>query len=123
MNLMLQIAAVLAVCLAGEWISSFLPIPVPSSVVSMVVLFILLMIKAVKAEHIRHFSGFLLKNMGFFFIPAGVGLVESFAGFSEHLIQLIIICAVNTLLTFCAAAFTVTGVINLQRKWERRRRK
>ena len=78
MAILTQIGVVLGVCLVGELVAQVLPFPFPSSVIAMVLLFVLLCAKVIKPHHIRQKGDFLLKNMAFFFIPAGVGILENF---------------------------------------------
>lgn len=112
-KLLMQIGIVLGICLVGEGVAHYLPIPIPSSVVSMVILFVLLS-TVLKLEYIREKTDFLLKNMAFFFIPAGVGIMAQFDVLRENLFPLVVICIVTTLLTFLATAYTVRGVAALQ---------
>lgn len=44
----------------------------------MILLFILLCVHILKVDHIREKSDFLLENMAFFFIPAGVSIINLF---------------------------------------------
>lgn len=122
MKILTQIGIVLGVCLVGEGISLLLPFPFPGSVIGMILLFLLLFFGILRPDHIAQKADFLLKNMAFFFIPAGVGILESFEALRGRLLILIGICALTTLLTFAATAFTVRGVMALQAALERRRK-
>ena len=114
MKMMFQIGLLFGVCLVGQLISVFLPVPFPGSVLSMIILFVLLFSGVVKVDHIRQKADFLLKNMAFFFIPAGVGILLSFDLIKNRILPLLIIVVVTTILTFGATALTVQGVIALQ---------
>lgn len=116
MKIILQIGVVLAICLLGEGISLLLPIPFPGSVIAMILLFLLLLSGLLRPEHIRQKSDFLLQNMAFFFIPAGVGIVEYAEDLLPFLLPLLLICVITTVLTFAASAFTAKLVIHLQEK-------
>lgn len=116
MEILRQIGVILGVCLVGVLLSSFLPIPVPASVLGMVLLFVLLCLRVVKPRHIDKSSDFLLRNMSFFFIPASVGIMEYYTLVKDHLISLLLVCLITTILTFAAAAYTVTAVIRLQER-------
>lgn len=116
MKLIMQIGIVFAICLLGEVVVKFFPIPFPSSVMSMVILFLLLLFKILKTEHIHQKTNFLLKNMAFFFIPAGVGMMENFEVIKETWWQLLLICLITVVLTFWATAYTVKAVILLQNR-------
>ena len=116
MRILFQLAIVFGLCLVGQFISDILPIAIPASIISLVLLLLLLLIKAVKPRQIQEISEFLLKNMAFLFIPAGVSVVEQYTYLQGHILVLALICIITTLLTFLVAAFTVTGVMRLQEK-------
>lgn len=116
MKMILQIGVVLGICLLGEGISLLLPIPFPGSVIAMVLLFLLLLSRVLRPDHIRQKSDFLLQNMAFFFIPAGVGIIEYAEELLPFLLPLLLICLITTILTFAASALTATLVIHIQQK-------
>lgn len=116
MKMILQIGVVLGICLLGEGISLLLPIPFPGSVIAMVLLFLLLLSRVLRPDHIRQKSDFLLQNMAFFFIPAGVGIMEYAEELLPFLLPLLLICLITTILTFAASALTATLVIHIQQK-------
>ncbi len=120
MKLMIQIGLVFAVCLVGEGASAALPFPFPASVISMLIL-LLLLLTVLKVEHIREKTDFLLKNMSFFFIPAGVGIMGQFDVLRQNLFPLLVILVVSTLLTFAVTAYTVRAVICLQERFRSKR--
>lgn len=71
-----QIGILFLVSLLGEWITQFLHLPVPGSVVGMILLFGLLCGGILKIGQIQQVSDFLLKHMAFFFVPVAVGLMN-----------------------------------------------
>lgn len=119
MKIILQIGAVLAICLLGEGVSLLLPIPFPGSVISMILLFLLLLGRIVKVPQIQQTAEFLTGNMAFFFIPAGVGILENWELLAQNLAALAVIAVITTFLTFAATAYTVRAVM----AWQERRRK
>jgi holin-like protein len=116
MKILIQIGIVLGVCLAGELLSGLLPFAFPASVLSMILLFLLLSFKLLHPDHIREKADFLLKNMSFFFIPAGVAIMEQFPILSGSLLPFLLICFLSTILTFLSVALTVRLVLFLQKK-------
>ena len=114
MKILLQIGIVFLICLVGEWISAVLPFAFPGSVIAMILLFLLLLFKVLKVEHIEEKASVALNNMAFFFIPAGVGVMEYFDILGAYLVPFLVICVVSTILTFAVTAWTVTGVMRLQ---------
>lgn len=116
MKMMFQIGILFLVCLAGHAISVLLPFPVPGTVIGMILLFLLLLFKLVKADHMKPLSEFLLKNMAFFFVPAGVNILANLDLVKDKVFALAAVVVLTTILTFGATALTVQGVIRLQDK-------
>ena len=72
MKILKQIAIVFLLCWLGEVISALLPFAFPGSIVAMLLLVSCLSFSILRVEDIRGVAGFLLANMAFLFIPAGV---------------------------------------------------
>lgn len=116
MKLLTQLCILFAICLASEGIARILPFPLPSSVIAMLLLFLLLASRLVRPAHIEDAADFLLKNMGFFFIPAGVGIMERAGVLQGSILPLLLICFLTMVLTFAATAWTVKLVTRLQER-------
>ncbi len=121
MAILLQIGVVLLICLLSEIVSLLLPFPFPGSVIAMIILFILLAAGVIKVGHIRQKAELMLKNMAFFFIPAGVGIMEYFDVLKSCIVPFIVICVVSTILTFAATAGTVALIMRLQHRYRGRK--
>lgn len=119
-RLLIQIGIVFGVCLIGEGVSLLLPFAFPGSVISMILLFFLLLCKVIKVEHIKQKADFLLKNMAFFFIPAGVSIIDQVPFIKDSVLPLLLICFITTILTFFATAMTVRGVVWLQNRLKKK---
>lgn len=120
MEILTQFAIIAGICMGGDWIASLLPIPFPGSVIAMILLFILLGIKWIKEEQIQEVGDFLLKNMAFFFVPAGVSVMNYFDLLKESIVPFIFICVITLILTFAVTATTVNFVMKIQQKKENR---
>jgi holin-like protein len=118
-KLLVQIGIVFTICLVGEGIARLLPFAFPASVISMILLFLLLLSGALKVEHIREKGDFLLRNMAFFFIPSGVGLIEQTDVLRGKVLPLLAVCLITTVLTFAVSAAT----IRLVSSWQNRLKK
>lgn len=106
MKLFREALIILGIYLLGELISSLLHLPIPGSILGMVILFILLCTKIVKVDNISNVTNFLLSHLSFFFIPAGVGIMTSIGIIQSTWWQLLIVCLVTTIIII-----GVTGVI------------
>ena len=83
----------------GELISTTLSLPLPGSLVGMILLFVLLQLHIVEMEQIATVSDFLLGHLPFFFLPAGVALMASFSAMKGLWIWMLVICLVTTIIT------------------------
>ncbi len=107
MKIIIQIAIIFSICWASQIIEALLPIAFPASVIGMVLLLLLLLSGVLRVNHIREKSDFLLSNMAFFFIPAGVSVINYFDVLASALLPLLVICVVSTVLTFAVTAYAV----------------
>ncbi len=99
-------AIIFGITLAGEGLNHVLPLPVPSGVYGLFLLLVLLCIGILKLEAVEATGNFLLDIMPVLFIPASVGLMESYGDMREILIPLVVICLVST-----AVVMIVTGKV------------
>lgn len=116
MSIVKQIFVVFGVCLVGGALSALSPLPVPGSILAMLLLLALLGTGLLKEKSVRELGGFLQKHMVFFFIPAGVSLVADLELLRQSLVPFLVIGAASTFVTFGAAAGAVWLVRRLQRK-------
>ena len=82
----------------------------------MLLLLICLLAGILKVEHIREKSNFLLANMAFFFIPAGVNVINYLDILKASWLPLLVICLVTTVITFAATAFSIRLTVYLLRR-------
>lgn len=111
MKILKQILIIFSVCVAGALAGEY--IPFPSSILSLLILLVLLVSGIIKTRHIKETSEFIIENMAFFFIPAGVKIIEHFNEFSESIIPILCIVIITTVLTFAATALTVIALIKI----------
>jgi holin-like protein len=90
---------IFGIYLISEFLSGFFNLPLPGSILGMVILFVLLCTKIIKLEQVSTVSNFFLDHLAFFFIPAGVGLISAVDVIKDILPQLLIICIVTTIIT------------------------
>lgn len=60
----------------GEILNRIIKIPIPGSVIGMILLLTALLTGIIKLSQVEELSNFLLDHLAFFFIPAGVGLLS-----------------------------------------------
>lgn len=80
-----QFGIILAVTCAGEIMKYFIPLPIPGSIYGLILMFVLLLTKVIKVEHVKETGEFLIEIMPLMFIPAGVGLITSWSQLQSFL--------------------------------------
>ena len=100
----------------SQVVAAYLPFSFPSSVIGMILLFICLLAGVLKIEHIQEKADFLMENMAFFFVPAGVSVMNYFDILKSTLVPFLIICIVSTIITFAATAYSVQFVMKLMNR-------
>lgn len=119
MKILYQIAIIFGLCLLGEIVSALLIFPFPSAISAMILLSIALFSGILKIDHIKEKSDFLLSNMAFFFIPAGVKVIEHFDLIASFWWQFIVIAIASTIVVFLVTAATVTLLIKVEERGKR----
>jgi holin-like protein len=113
MKIIKQIGIIFSVCWISTVIEQLLPFAFPASVIGMILLFFCLLAGLLKVEHIREKSDFLLSNMAFFFIPAGVNVINYLDVLKANWLPLLAVCILTTVITFAATAFSVRLTLRL----------
>lgn len=84
-----QFGILLSFLAIGEFIVWFTGVPVPSSIIGMVLLTAALKAGIVKPERVERLANFLVHNLGFFFVPAGVGLMNCLGILSDQWLPIV----------------------------------
>lgn len=82
--------------LAGQLLSEWTGGHVSGNIFGMVLLFAALSLGWADAEKVRPVARFLLGSMALFFVPYGVGLIESYGILLEHLGAIVAAAVVST---------------------------
>ena len=106
MKYLKQFGIILAISFAGEVLNKVLPLPIPASIYGLVILFVLLHFGILKPGDIKETSVFLIEIMPLMFIPAAVGLLESWGVISNNLLPYIVMTFVSTVVVMA-----VSGIV------------
>lgn len=100
MKYLRQMLIILATYFIGQIIQVLFGLPVPGSVIGLILLFIALEKEIIKPEMIEDTCEFLLSNMSFLFIPAGVGLLTSLNVLKGHWVGFMAILIFSTVIVW-----------------------
>lgn len=109
-----QCGVLFAFLALGELIVWLTSVPLPSSVIGMVALAASLKTGIVKLRHVERVADFLVHNLGFFFVPAGIGIMNCLGILREQWWPIIASCVLSTIVII-----VVTGRVH---QWARHNR-
>lgn len=93
-----QVLVISIILLISRIIQSLVPIPMPASVIGLVLLFILLCTGIVKLGQVESVGTALTNNIGFLFVPAGVSVINSLGVLSTSPFLILGLIIVSTIL-------------------------
>ncbi|WP_340576977.1 antiholin-like murein hydrolase modulator LrgA [Staphylococcus aureus] len=105
-----QVIVIALVLFVSKIIESFMPIPMPASVIGLVLLFVSLCTGAVKLGEVEKVGTTLTNNIGLLFVPAGISVVNSLGVISQAPFLIIGLIIVSTILLLICTGY-VTQII------------
>ena len=116
MKYLQQFLLILCISFVGEFLKYVLPLPIPASIYGMVILFIGLLTGLIKLEQVKDVGKFLIEIMPVMFIPAAVGLMESWSVIKPSLLPYIIVIIVSTIIVMAVSGLVTQKIINNSKK-------
>ncbi len=107
MQMYLGLAIILGFLFTGQAISKLSHLPVPGSVLGMIMLTLALMSGIVKLEQVEEVGTFLIKNMSVMFIPPGVGVILYWSLVKKQFLPISVALVVSFALTIVLTAKVV----------------
>jgi holin-like protein len=104
--MIMQFLFIFGITYLGEIVSKFFGLPIPGTVLGMLLMFFLLSLEILKLNQIEKAANILLINMAIFFLPPGIKLINSLEVLKGNWIKFIFIAVITTLLTM-----VVTGKV------------
>lgn len=116
MKYLKQFGIILLISFIGEVCRHFIPLPIPASIYGLVLLFIALMTGVIKLESVKDASRFLIEIMPVMFIPAGVGLLESWGVLKPVFYPIVITVIISTIIVMVISGRVTQRVIRFDQK-------
>ena len=110
MKYLKQFGIILFISFLGEILHAVIPLPIPASIYGLVLMLSALMMHILPLSMVRNSGKFLIEIMPLMFIPAAVGLLDSWSVLRPILISVAVITVVTTVAVM-AVSGTVTQMI------------
>lgn len=101
-----RLGVILGISFLGECLHALLPLPIPAGVYGLCLMLALLCMRAIKADFLRPTAEWLIGIMPILFVPAAVGLMDSWGVLSPVLLPFVLCVTVVT-----AIVMAVTGLV------------
>ena len=119
MKFLKQFSIILFISFLGEILHTLIPLPVPASVYGLVLMLAALVTGILKLGQVRETAAFLIEIMPVMFIPAGVGLMESWSSLQPVWLPVILITILTTVLVMAVTGKVTKEMIKKEKKDER----
>lgn len=116
MKYLKQFCIILFLSFLGEALRSVIPLPIPASVYGLVLMLGALASGILKVSQVRETSEFLIEIMPVMFIPAGVGLMDSWGVLKPVCIPVLLITVLTTVIVMGTTGAVTQQIIRKEKK-------
>lgn len=111
-----QFAIILTITVIGEGLRTLLPLPIPATVYGLILMLSALKLNLVKLDQVKEVGEFLIEIMPLMFIPATVGLMDSWGSLKQIFIPVVIITILSTIVVMVVTGKTTQFILHLEGK-------
>ncbi|EGE53778.1 antiholin-like murein hydrolase modulator LrgA [Streptococcus parauberis] len=102
------------IVLMSKLIEHALPFVMPASVIGLVLMFLALSLNVIKLEQVEKVGDGLVNNIGLFFVPAGVSVINSLGLLQKHFLSDIFLIFASTLILLVSTGWMTQLVMQLE---------
>lgn len=111
-----QFGIILLITFLGEILHALLSIPVPAGIYGIVLLFAGLKIGLIPLDEVKDASKFLINIMPLMFIPAAVGLMDTWEIIAPSWLQFILVTVITTVVVMAVSGMVTQAVIRFRNR-------
>ncbi|WP_110114169.1 CidA/LrgA family holin-like protein [Bacillus sp. CGMCC 1.16541] len=114
LTIVIQVVGLYILYKVGVVIQAYMDVPIPGSIIGMLLLFLMLQINIVKEKWLLKGSTWLLSHLALLFVPATVGIIQYVDYFMGIGFVSILVVIVSTLLVLIVTGAVSQFIINKQ---------
>jgi holin-like protein len=114
--MMIQFITILAILLIGNGLSLWLSLPLPGSILGMLLLFVSLLFGIFKLDWVEQAAQWFIRHFTFLLIPSIVGVLHYIGIFQSQGLKLAAILVTSSLVVFLVTAHTAEYYENKKRR-------
>lgn len=116
MKWMKQFGIILLISFVGEILEKWIPLPIPASIYGIILLFLCLKLNIIPHETVHETGKFLIEIMPLMFIPAAVGLLETWDVIAPAWLEYVAVTVISTWVVMIVSGRVTQFVIRRKRK-------
>lgn len=116
MKYLRQFFIIMFVSFIGEVLRWAIPLPIPASIYGLVLMLAALCIGVIKVENVEETSTFLIEIMPVMFIPASVGLLDSWGELKNIIFPIGAIIVLTTIIVMGVTGKVTQGIIRREKR-------
>lgn len=116
MKWMKQFGIILLISFVGEILEKWIPLPIPASIYGIILLFLCLKLNIIPHEAVHETGKFLIEIMPLMFIPAAVGLLETWDVIAPTWLEYVAVTVISTWVVMIVSGRVTQFVIRRKRK-------
>lgn len=113
-----RLTIILAISLLGELLNALIPLPIPGSIYGLVLMLAGLCTRIIPLEKVETTGRFLIEIMPVMFIPAAVGLIDSWNAVRPMLVPALVIIVVSTFIVMGVTGYVTQKLMRRGRNRE-----
>ncbi|MBQ1274810.1 MAG: CidA/LrgA family protein [Cellulosilyticum sp.] len=111
-----QFGIILGISFIGELCKNVIPIAIPASIYGLVLMLLILKLGILKLEQVKETANFLIEIMPIMFIPAAVGLLESWGILKGIWFPMIVTTVITTIIVIAVTGRITQFIIRSRKK-------
>ena len=116
MKWMKQFGIIMMISFVGEILEKWIPLPIPASIYGIILLFLCLKLNIIPHEAVHETGKFLIEIMPLMFIPAAVGLLETWDVIAPAWLEYVAVTVISTWVVMIVSGRVTQFVIRRKRK-------
>ena len=116
MKWMKQFGIILLISFVGEILEKWIPLPIPASIYGIILLFLCLKLNIIPHEAVHETGKFVIEIMPLMFIPAAVGLLETWDVIAPAWLEYVAVTVISTWVVMIVSGRVTQFVIRRKRK-------
>lgn len=106
-----QFFIIILVSFLGEILNMLIPLPIPASIYGIVLMFLALEFKIIPIESVKETGKFLIEIMPIMFVPAAVGLIDSWVILKPSILEYAVITVVTTFVVMAVSGLVTQALM------------